>query len=699
MSSLPAAVLWDLDGTLIDTEPYWIACEHELVAQFGGRWTEADAHSIVGFDLLDSARVIRDRGGVNLPPAEIVERLCTGVVERIRRAMPWRPGARELLVALGRAGVPCALVTMSWRSITDEVLAQLPAGTFRAVITGDAVMNGKPHPEPYRRAAEELGVDPLSCVAIEDSPTGVASAEAAGCVVVAVPNLVPIAPARHRVLLPSLVGVTPEQLGDIVETTPPPVAPADFRPARPGRPQPVYDGGDDLPPARPRLPPGVDQRAWAGGAGGRRPVLLAAAVVLVLGLAAVWWFALRGDEEPFRPGAFRVHTWVPPWELDEHVDEFAANATLFHQVSPFWYQVSGITSIGLYDDTPEEAAAAVLRDARSRGVPLVASLYDRTAPGAMAAILADPASRATHIDAIMSFVTTNDFQGVDINYERFAFDDGKATWTATRPNWVTFIEELGARLHAEGRLLTVSVPPVYDDGQTDDSGYWVYDYGGIVDHVDAIRMMAYDFSVAAPGPIAPLDWISDKVIPGGVEAAGGPDKLVLGIPLYGRNWVIATTGDCPASAVGTQSPRLDAIDDLIERRDGRPVYDQTTDEWTFTYQLEVTDGAKTCTQTREVHYGDAASVRHRMQLSVDTGLLGVALFAFGYQNGDVFDAIVEIDATLVTTIPDDATTVAPTVAPTTAAPTVAAPTTVAPTAAAPTTVAPTTVAATTTTAP
>ena len=107
--------------------------------------------------------------------------------------MPWRPGARELLTSLNRAGVPCALVTMSWKNITDEVLRQMPPGTFRAVITGDMVMNGKPHPEPYRRAAEALGVDPLSCVAIEDSPTGVASAEAAGCVVVAVAHLVPIA--------------------------------------------------------------------------------------------------------------------------------------------------------------------------------------------------------------------------------------------------------------------------------------------------------------------------------------------------------------------------------------------------------------------------------------------------------------------------------------------------------------------------
>ena len=129
----------------------------------------------------------------------------------------------------------------------------------------------------------------------------------------------------------------------------------------------------------------------------------------------------------------------------------------------------------------------------------------------MAAMLTDPESRAAHIDAIIDFAAEHDFQGIDINYENFAFNDGRDTWATTRPAWVTFIEELGARLHADGRLLTVSVPPVYDDGQTEDSGYWVYDYGSIAPHVDAIRVMAYDYSVADPGPIAPVDWVEDLI--------------------------------------------------------------------------------------------------------------------------------------------------------------------------------------------
>jgi HAD superfamily hydrolase (TIGR01509 family) len=628
MSSLPAAVLWDLDGTLIDTEPYWIAGEYELVTRYGGQWSDADAHSIIGYDLVEAAKVLRDRGGVNLPPQQIVDELVAGVVARIRQHMPWRPGAPELLGALNRSGVPCALVTMSWRPIADEVVRQLPPGTFQAIITGDMVMNGKPHPEPYRRAAEELGVDPLACVAIEDSPTGVTSAERAGCVVVAVPNLVPIARAEHRISLPSLVGVTPEQLGEYVESTPPPPS------AQPsaGRPR------------RPSLPWWREWRSWLP-IGGRRWAALAAAGVVLLGGLGVWWFAVRDGDEPFRPGAFRVHAWVPPWELEDALDEFASNATLFQQVSPFWYQVTGLTSIGLYENISQEATGSFLEEARERGIPLVASLADATAPNTMAAILADPASRTAHVGAIAAFAANNDFAGIDINYERFAFDDGRDTWADTRPNWVAFITELGERLHTDGRMLTVSVPPVYDDERTGESGYWVYDYGAIVDHVDAIRMMAYDFSTSEPGPISPLPWVA-SVIEGGIDAAGDPDKLVLGVPLYGRNWVIATTGECPESAPGNQSPRLNAIPDLIERREADPVYDPVNGEWSFTYQVEFTEGEQSCLQTREVHYADSAGVRERMQMSVDNGLLGVALFAFGYQSEDVFTAIEEIDATL-----------------------------------------------------
>ena len=205
--TFPAAVLWDMDGTLVDTEPYWFDIEFELVAEFGGTWTDADAHSLVGFDLLDSAHELRTRGGVRLEPVEVVERLLDGVIRRVADQLPWRPGAPELLAECVAAGVPCVLVTMSWRRLADAVIAAAPPGSFVTSVTGDEVSNGKPDPEPYLTAAAAVGVDPAVCVAIEDSPTGVAAALAAGCATLGVPHVVPVAAAPGLTLVDSLVGI------------------------------------------------------------------------------------------------------------------------------------------------------------------------------------------------------------------------------------------------------------------------------------------------------------------------------------------------------------------------------------------------------------------------------------------------------------------------------------------------------------
>ena len=195
----PAAVLFDLDGTLIDTEPIWMAQEQQLAAAHGGAWTDEQARSCIGYPIPVSAARLRDEGGVDLPVPRIVELLLDGVVAAVADAVPWQPGARELLAALTAAGVPCALVTMSYRRLADAVLADLPAGTFAVVVAGDEVERGKPDPQPYLLAAQRLGVDVIDCVVIEDSPAGVASGRSAGAAVVAVPHLAP---------LPELAGVS-----------------------------------------------------------------------------------------------------------------------------------------------------------------------------------------------------------------------------------------------------------------------------------------------------------------------------------------------------------------------------------------------------------------------------------------------------------------------------------------------------------
>ncbi len=211
-SALPAAVLWDLDGTLVDTEPSWMAAEHALAARHGAAWTQADALALVGNDLRASGRYIVDRMGLTMSVDEVVDELVAAVVVSVERALTVRPGALALLVALHAAGVPCAVVTMSYEPIARSVVRSLGEHLFAAVVTGDAVSHGKPHPEAYLAAARELGVDPRDCVAIEDSPPGAASAAAAGCQVVVVPHLVPLEARPGWTVLDTLTGVTPRDL-------------------------------------------------------------------------------------------------------------------------------------------------------------------------------------------------------------------------------------------------------------------------------------------------------------------------------------------------------------------------------------------------------------------------------------------------------------------------------------------------------
>jgi len=201
---LPPAVLFDLDGTLIDTEPVWMARERALAAAHGGSWTEAQARSCIGNPIPVSAARLREEGGVELPVDVIVEQLLGAVVAAVRERVPWQPGARELLADLAAHDVPCGLVTMSYRRLVDAVLADLPPATFAAVVTGDEVARGKPDPLPYATAARILGVRPADCVVVEDSVPGILSGLAAGATVLAVPHVAPLTGVDGVRIVPSL---------------------------------------------------------------------------------------------------------------------------------------------------------------------------------------------------------------------------------------------------------------------------------------------------------------------------------------------------------------------------------------------------------------------------------------------------------------------------------------------------------------
>ncbi|HSP75373.1 MAG TPA: HAD family phosphatase [Cryobacterium sp.] len=207
-SPLPAAVLWDMDGTIVDSEPYWMRAETELVESFGGSWTHSDAMLLVGSGLEGSAMILQGRG-VDLAGDAIVHRLTSRVQELLStHGAPWRPGALELLAELKTAGVPMALVTMSQQRMARQIAELVGFTAFTTIIAGDMVTHSKPHPEAYLTAAGLLGVDPEHCIAVEDSVPGIAAAVASGAVVVGVPHMVSLPESAHYDLWPTLAGRT-----------------------------------------------------------------------------------------------------------------------------------------------------------------------------------------------------------------------------------------------------------------------------------------------------------------------------------------------------------------------------------------------------------------------------------------------------------------------------------------------------------
>lgn len=206
-----AAVLWDMDGTLVDSEKLWDVALYEAAEWLGGTLTEEQRLTLVGSNMTATARYLLTVTG-HAPTREAIARTGDWVrartAEEFATTLPWRPGAREALFAVRATGLPTALVTSTERTLTELALDTIGRGFFDATVCGDEVDGlNKPHPEPYLRAARLLGVDPARCVAVEDSPPGAESAVAAGCTVLIVPNDVPVEAGSRRVFRASLLGV------------------------------------------------------------------------------------------------------------------------------------------------------------------------------------------------------------------------------------------------------------------------------------------------------------------------------------------------------------------------------------------------------------------------------------------------------------------------------------------------------------
>jgi spore germination protein YaaH len=331
-----------------------------------------------------------------------------------------------------------------------------------------------------------------------------------------------------------------------------------------------------------------------------------------------------------------VTGWLPYWSSTTSTDALVANQDLFSDSSPFWFTASSATTVKAQLDATTRAS--VTARIHAAGVPVIPTVTDSLPAHGMAAVLANPTARAQHVAALLAVVLDNGYDGIDLDYEKFAFSDGSSTWATTRPNWVAFVAQLSATLHAHGKRLTVAVP--YMDSPT--TGYWVYDYLGIGPYVDRMRIMTYDYSVSAAGPIAPISWVS-RVAAFAVTQVPA-SKVQIGVPTYGYDWPLSTAG-CPVdnlpkktSYTAQQAAAVAASLHIT------PAWDATNGERTFSYHStysghSATGAAATCTITRTVWYDDASAVALRAKLVGQYALGGVALWTVGGEDPAQWAAI------------------------------------------------------------
>jgi spore germination protein YaaH len=293
-------------------------------------------------------------------------------------------------------------------------------------------------------------------------------------------------------------------------------------------------------------------------------------------------------------------------------------------------------------------------------------------------ILANTTSRTQHVQNIVNLVVSKGFDGIDLDYEGFAFTDGVATWDATKPSWVAFVTELATALHNQGKLLSVTIPPTWMEAGVV-RGYPVYETQKIGAVADRIRLMVYDWSVGSPGPISPMSWVNlviaynDPIVPN--------EKLQLGIPSYGRDWGRQrfSTEICPDGALATRSIELENMQGVIAAHGSPTLTRDSAGEVVFTYDIVETGYSTTpipaprylppagavpkvadpaianglqpalrltppsvqlsCTVRHFVHYPDAITIQMHAQAALDAGWSGVVLWALGYETPEVYAAL------------------------------------------------------------
>jgi len=332
--------------------------------------------------------------------------------------------------------------------------------------------------------------------------------------------------------------------------------------------------------------------------------------------------------------------WLPDYSLARNLPTVEGNLDLIRDISPFWYGLTGETSIkdkyalGKYT-TPIEQVIARLK---ANGLLLLPTITDDNPKLVLANLLANPNSRTNIVQTIRALVLKYNYDGIDLDFETFYTQDGRSSWPALKPNWILFIKELSTALHDQGKLLSVTTPPDFAP-ETKRAGNSVYSWAEIGPMIDRLRIMAYDFSTTSPGPIGPLPWSEDAVKYAVSQIPAS--KVFLGIPGYGRDWITKVEGVCPkdfASSVVVGAKAAVVMREalaLATSNNAIPTYNTTHAESTFSYKktyVDPTNSASYCTANRTVWYPDERSYTARTNLVGKYRLGGIAVWTFGMEN-------------------------------------------------------------------
>ena len=342
--------------------------------------------------------------------------------------------------------------------------------------------------------------------------------------------------------------------------------------------------------------------------------------------------------------------WLPDYSLARNLPTVEGNLDLIRDISPFWYGLTGATTIkdkyalGRYT-TPKTTVIARLK---SNGLILLPTITDDTKKLVLAGLLANSTTRTSIVQSIKDLVLRNNYDGIDLDFEVFYTQDGRSTWATTKPNWIAFIKELSIELRQQGKLLSVTTPPDFAP-ETKRAGNWVFSWAEIGPHIDRLRIMAYDFSTVRPGPIGPLPWSEDAVKYAVTQMPAS--KVFLGIPGYGRDWITKVEGVCPkdfASSVVVGAKAAVVMRSAVElatSNNAAITYNPTHAESTFTYKkayVDPTNSASFCTATRTVWFPDEKSYTARTNLVGKYRIGGIAVWTFGMENTAAITAVRDI---------------------------------------------------------